>query len=57
MRTEHDVFHSEYRGWCIWTKNLQGLWTATNYSEGKGQLAADTLAGLKQLITAREQQS
>lgn len=45
-----------YRGWLIWPKNRHGMWTATNYTAGKGQLAADTLAGLKQSITEQETQ-
>lgn len=46
--------HSEYMGWTIWPRNRNGMWTATNYSGGKGQLSADTLAGLKQLIRDTE---
>lgn len=40
-----------YKGFTIWEKNVHGMWTATNYSAGYSQLAADTLQGLKQLIT------
>jgi len=40
-----------YKGWLIEEKNRQGMWVATNYSKGWGMVRADTLAGLKGLIT------
>lgn len=45
-------FHSEYKGWIVWTRNVHGMWTATNFTDGYGQVSADTLAGLRQAITA-----
>lgn len=41
----------EYKGWVIEPKNRRGMWVATNYSKGWGMVQADTLLGLKQLIT------
>lgn len=49
--------HSEYKGWLIWPKNVHGLWTATNYSAGFPQLAADSLAGLKQFISRTQEEA
>lgn len=43
--------HSEYKGWLIDRPNRFGMWTATNYSAGYSQLAADSLSGLKKFIT------
>lgn len=41
-----------YKGWLISeTRNAHGMWSASNYSGGYGSVAADTLAGLKQLIS------
>lgn len=40
-----------YKGWTIEDKNIRGMYVATNYSGGYGRLMADTLAGIKQLIT------
>lgn len=41
----------EYKGWSIEPKNYAGMWSASNYSEGYGRVSADTLLGLKQIIT------
>jgi hypothetical protein len=41
----------EYKGWIISEPNHAGMWSASNYSEGYGTVSADTLLGLKQLIT------
>lgn len=40
-----------YKGWVIEPKNRFGMWCAHNYSSGWGLLRADTLEGMKQLIT------
>lgn len=40
-----------YKGWSIEERNRRGMWVATNYSKGWGMVQADTLAGLKGLIT------
>jgi len=41
----------QYKGWVIEPKNRRGMWVATNYSKGWGMVSADTLLGLKQIIT------
>ena len=40
-----------YRGCIIWPKNVYGMYSA--FVDGHGQVAADTLAGIKQLIRER----
>jgi hypothetical protein len=44
-------FPRDYKGWTIDAPNVHGLYTATNYSGGYGQVAADTLQGIKHIIT------
>lgn len=51
------MYPKEYKGWLIWPKNYCGMWMATNYSDGYGQLAADTLEGIRDLITSTIQKS
>lgn len=44
-------FPRDYKGWIIDAPNVHGLYTATNYSAGYGQVAADTLQGIKHIIS------
>lgn len=44
-------FPRDYKGWTINPRNMHGLYTATNYGAGYGQVAADTLQGIKHMIT------
>lgn len=44
-------FPRDYKGWTINPRNVHGLYTATNYGGGYGQVAADTLQGVKHMIT------
>ena len=45
-------FHSTYKKWHIWTPSAFGWWSATQV--GNLPLKADTLSGLKQLISQEE---
>jgi hypothetical protein len=44
-------FPREYKGWNIDARNTRGLYVATNYSAGYGRVMADTLQGIKHMIT------
>ena len=42
----------EYKGWIISPKNVHGMYSA--WKSGHTRLAADTLAGMRQIITHTE---